>query len=158
MSMPRLRCWSSAVLPAICLAAALIAPGCRGSQSPPGRGAPRTYGADYVAALDAANRFCGAWRRQDLAAGKALLSLRVQRTFPDARIKDAIVGAANPRHAAFEIAEGQSAGPATYAFRLRLFLRFTGQAEDRIEAPLEQIVVRQDESGKWLVDGFPLLQ
>ena len=134
----------------------------RSSQPPPAAdGKARAndkYNADYIAALAAANEFCRAWRRGDVGAGVGLLSRRVRRALPDARIRDAIAGVGNPRHAGFEISNGEHVGPGQVAFRVRLLYTYVGQSEDRTEAPLERIVLQRDESGRWLVERFPLLE
>lgn len=131
------------------------------------KGAPQTQPAeqagseatdrDYVAALNTASAFCRAWQQSDLAAGRALLSRRVRVTFTDARIRDAIVATPNPRHAAFEVQGGSPSGPRRITFRVRLFYIYAGEARQRIEAPVEDVVVQQDQAGQWLIDRFPML-
>lgn len=116
-----------------------------------------TNDAEYMAALAAANEFCHAWRHRDVGTARSLLSSRVRRTFPDSRIRDIVSGSPNSHHVAFEISGGSRAADGSFTFRVRLFYRYTGRAEDRIEGPVESIVMRRDEAGKWLVDRFPML-
>ncbi len=132
--------------------------GCRPrDQAPPAAAAEDPeYLAAYADALAVANAFCRAWQAKDVGAGKALLSTRVRRTFPDQQMHDAIAGPANPAHLAFEIHDG-SREDERFAFRLRLFYRFAGRAQQRVEARDEAILlVREGEA--WLVDAFPLLE
>jgi len=124
---------------------------------PASRRSAKSYDADYLSALAAANQFCQAWRERDVDTAKALLSDRIRRTFSNQRIADALSGPSNPRHAAYEVSDGNRGPRGTIAFRLRLFYRYAGQAQDRIEAPVTSIVLYRDESGAWLVDRFPLL-
>jgi hypothetical protein len=154
-----MRCQGRAAAAILIPVAALLA-GChRRSSAPPAPAARAqpSWDADYVAALAAANRFCHAWRQRDLRAGKDLLSTRIKRTFPEARIRDALVGAPNPEHAAFELSDGERVEDGRVVFRLRLFFRYAGRAADRIEAPSERIVLVRDAAGQWHVDEFPLL-
>ena len=115
------------------------------------------YDANYLAANATANEFCEAWRLRDVPAGKALLSSRAKRTYPDARIHDALAGSPSPLHASFEVHSGTRGSDGSLAFRLLLHYRYLGQAQERIESREEQIVLTRDESGAWLVDRFPLL-
>lgn len=148
---------------ALTLAAAILLAGawagCKRTRStPPPDQTPSTqYDAGYAGALAAANEFCHAWRRGDLEAGKALLSRRILRTFPDIRIRDAIVGLPSPQHVAFEIAGGSRGDDGSMTFGVRLFYRFLGQADERIEGPAETIALRRDDAGVWRVDRFRLL-
>jgi hypothetical protein len=41
------------------------------------------------------------------------------------------------------------------AFRVRLFFRFTGRAEDRVESSAHRMVMARDDRGRWVVDRFP---
>jgi len=153
---------SPAALPAALAVAAFVCCGCdelrKAAPAPAGRKpAAPAYDSDYVNALASANAFCQAWQRRDLAAGKALLSRRLRRALTDTLMADAIVGVSNPRHAAFELHDGQPAGRGQYAFRVRLFHAYAGMAEDRIEAPEERIVVAREDNGNWAVDEFPML-
>jgi len=155
--------WPVAAVAALgaALVCALWACGCdRRAPRPatrPAGGRASPYDKDYVAASAAATDFCTAWRARDLAAGRALLSLRVRRTFTDAQIRDAIVGSANPSHAGFELLGGTREAAGRIVFRVRLFYGFAGRADDRIEAPTERIVLVRDKTGRWSVDEFPLL-
>ena len=111
---------------------------------------------DYIAALHQANRFCDAWLARDESAGRALLTRRFIRQHPDQRLRDGIAGLANPHHAAFELSDGRKTGKDRYVFDVRLFLQYSGMQSDRIEAPLEHIVVVRNDSGQWRIDEFPL--
>jgi len=158
MNVPRpSRCVLVVLLPTALVSAWLL-PGC--DQPPPkapARKSSQKHTGEYIAALASANAFCQAWRQRDVAVGKSLLSLRIKRTFPESRIHDALSGTGNPRHAAYEISHGVRAADASIAFRLRLFYRYTGGIQDRVESPVASIVLRRDEAGTWLVDRFPLL-
>ena len=129
---------------------------------PPGptstRPAETPYDADYLAALAIADRFCEAWRAGDVGVGRMLLTRRLIRQHSDQRINDAIAARGNPRHEAFEIFDGQRLADGRFAFRVRLFLSYAGQSGQRIETPVELIIVAPGEDGQWRVDGFPLLQ
>ena len=144
-------------LPTAVLLAAILAAGAiacdRRAPAPP---ASTQFDANYLDALAAANGFCDAWRRGDVETGKKLLSVRVKRAFPDAAIHDAIAGPPNPQHVAYELSDGQARAD-RMTFRLRLLYRFAGRAQQRIEARAEQVVLRRDADGRWLVDRFPLL-
>jgi len=152
----RARAARLAVLAALGAAAA----GCERPPAPPPASRPATqspYDERYVSALAAAGEFCRAWRRSDLAAGKAMLTLRVRRTYSDARMRDAIAGLGNPAHGAFEIGDGEPLPGGRMAFHVRLFFRFAGQVDSRVEVADERIVLARDESGQWMVDEFPML-
>jgi hypothetical protein len=152
------RCVFAIVIPTALLSA-LAPPGCDSpAPKPPARKPATKYDEEYLAALAAANEFCHAWRQGDVAAGRPLLSPRIKRTFPDSRIRDVISGTPNARHVAFEISAGSRGADGSIAFRVRLFHRYTGRAEDRIEGPVQSIVMQPDGAGRWLVDRFPLLE
>jgi len=129
-------------------------------ESPTTRPAETVYDDDYIDALSAANMFCQAWRQADYAAGRKLLSRRLARAHSDARLKDAIAGPLNPYHAAVEIFQGQKLSDGRFAFKILLFYKYSGRIEDRIESPVERIVMIRrpgpDGSARWLVDEFPI--
>ena len=126
-----------------------------GAEAPGPRAAAEAPDDDYVRALAVANRFCQAWRQRRYAAGKALLTRRLVRQHPEQRLRDLIAGPHNPRHAAFEVFGGRRLGPGRFEFSVRLFLRFVGESEQRIETLAERIVLVRDGSGTWRVDDFP---
>jgi len=132
--------------------------GCESPPPPPPETQPAEtrYDDAYLAALSVVDDFCHAWKNRDLQAGRALLSRRTIRRHPDARIRDAIVGAENPKHAAFEIIEGKKLSDGRYVFDVRLFFRYAGLQSDRIESPIEKIVIARDESGRWRVSELPI--
>ncbi len=145
-------------MPVVVLALLVGLAGCEDAPPP----APETqpaetrYNDSYIGALAAANGFCHAWLQRDETAGRALLSLRMIRRYPDELLRDAIVGQANPRHAAYEIFKGQRLPDGRYAFDVRLFFRYTGGHADLIESPLTQVVMARDEANAWRVDEFPV--
>ena len=156
--MPGLRPFIFSILHATALAVMLTPAACDRPAAGPGSQRPaKTYDDNYLAALAAANEFCQAWRERDVDTAKALLSPRIRRTFSNQHIADALSGTSNPHHAAYEISDGERGPRGTIVFRLRLFYRYTGRAQDRIEAPAASIVLYRDEGGNWLVDRFPLL-
>ena len=110
---------------------------------------------DYVAALAVTNDFCRAWRDRDLPMGRTMLTRRMIAQYSDARLAGALVGGANPSHGAFEIFKGRRLGAQRYEFKIRLFLRYKGQLIDRIEAPVQRIVL-VNAGDRWLVDEFPI--
>ena len=151
------RCVCAIFIPAA-LVFTLAPPGCDRPVPKPQAKKPATkHDGEYIAALAAANEFCHAWRQGDAGAARSLLSPRIKRTFPDRRIRDVISGTPNSHHVAFEISTGSRAADGGITFHVRLFCRYTGQAEDRIEGPVQSIVMRPDGAGNWLVDRFPLL-
>lgn len=141
-------------------AAMMFVGGCEKSPS----GQPQTQPAEnrqneqYISALAVANEFCAAWKQGSEAAGRALMSKRMIRTFPDAQLRDAIVGASNPAHAAFQIGEGKKRSDGGYEFPIVLFFRYGGQHSNRIEAADARIVVAEDQPGLWRVAEFPMPQ
>jgi len=151
----------TAVRPLIlaCLAAACAQYGCEQAGPPPAtQPAQNEYNDQYVAALAAASDFCQAWQHRDEAAGRALLSRGFLRRYPDRQIRDAIVGAANPRHAAYEITGGERLGEGRYGFDVKLFYAFSGAHGDRLELARRRIVVVRQQDGLWKVDKFPIQQ
>lgn len=114
------------------------------------------YDDQYVAALASADAFCQAWKQRDEAAGRALLSKRFLRKYPDSRIADAIVGRTGPDHAAYEIASGRRLGPGRYGFDVKLLFTYSGLHGARIEPADQQVVVVRDPAGNWKVDRFPV--
>ena len=118
--------------------------------------AAETGDADYISALATANVFCHAWRDHNYAAGRPMLTVRLIRQYPDARLRDAVAGSRNVRHAAFEISGGRRLGPGRYAFKVRLFYRFTGEVDDRIEHLDAEMVLVLGSKGSWMVDDFPI--
>lgn len=136
------------------VSAALLAPGCDAIGEPGGKPS-KSYEQDYVDALAVADTFCWAWRHRDVGAARAMLSQRLRKATTEAVLTDAVMGAANQTHAAFEIGEGAKDTKERYAYRLRLFYTYSGAAENRVEAPLERIVVVREETGHWAVDAFP---
>lgn len=149
---------------AMVLAAAIAAAvgGCRkidrdGSEatSRPANAAVNTVDGNYVGALAAANRFCMAWRRGNFAVGRAMLSRRLMRQYPDAALRDVIAGVGNPAHAAFEVSGGRRLSPTRYEFEVRLMLRFTGSRDDRFEAQEVRMVVARAADAPWRINEFP---
>ncbi len=111
---------------------------------------------DYAAALAVANRFCHTWLNRDVDGGRALLTKRFIRQYPEQQIRDAIAGLTSPRHEAYEISQGQKKADGQFQFQVRLLLVYEGQRDNRIESPQEQITVVRSEAGVWQVDGFPV--
>jgi len=110
---------------------------------------------DYVAALAVANDFCRAWRDCNLPMGRLMLTRRMIAQYSDTRLAAALVGGENPSHGAFEIFKGRRLGEQRYEFKIRLFHRYKGQLIDRIEAPVQRIVI-VNAGDRWLVDEFPI--
>jgi len=146
-----------ALLP-LCLAAAAITGACEQPEPPPPATQPTEtrYDSQYASALAVADAFCHAWKSADLPTGRALLSRRFSRKHSDRVLRDMIVGGGNPRHSGYEIGGGRRVSNGRYAFDVRLFLSYSGQHSDRLEAPLVQIVITQDDAGNWWVDEFPV--
>ena len=133
--------------------------GCEDTAPPPPpkqRKASAGYNADYLAALSVANEFCRAWQRGNYPAGRGLLSRRLTRLHSEATLKGAIVAVASPAHGGYEILGGKAAGADRFTFQVRLFYVFAGQAEDRIEVPIERVALVRAAGGRWLVDEFPI--
>lgn len=143
----------------VVLVAGLLS-GCEARRRPEPQTRPAKTQRDenYIAALSAVDDFCNAWKQRDEAAGRALLSRPMLLKYPDRQLRDAIVGMSNPQHAAFEIADGKKLSSGRYQFKVRLFFQYTGLHADRIESPLERIVVARDDKGVWRVDDFPIPQ
>ncbi len=114
------------------------------------------YDDDYTAALGVANMFCQAWKTRDLYVGQALLSAGMKAKYTPERIRQMIMGQANPRPAAYEIFAGRRLDDGRLAFSLRLFHSYAGRNYNRIEAPLNRIVIARDDAGQWKVDEFPV--
>lgn len=154
----------SVVIPAVAVLL-LLSPGCEdpgGDQdAPTTRPAENATAADdaaYASALRAANDFCRAWQMRDYRTGRAMLTVRLQRKYPEDDLRAAIAGQTNPRHEAYEVSAGNRLGEGRYAFRLRLFLLYSGERDIRVESPVERIVLMKDKSGQWRVDEFPMLK
>jgi len=129
----------------------------RPAKTRPARAAPRpVYDDDYAAALGAADMFCQAWKTRDLHGGQVLLSARMKAGATPEQIRNIIMGRANPSHAAYEIFGGRRLDDGRIAFSLRLFYRYAGRNYNRIEAPLQRIVIARDEAGQWKVDDLPV--
>ena len=114
------------------------------------------YDADYIGALAVANDLCQAWKAREYAVGKALLTRRLVRRHPEARLKDAIVGSANPIHVSYEITGSRKISPSEIEFQIRLFLRYIGEVENRIEMITASLVVIREYGKQWRVDEFPI--
>jgi hypothetical protein len=148
---------------AAAVAAPLVALGCDLAAPPPtdtqpaDTQTPTVYDEHYLGALAIADRFCEAWRAGDVSVGRMLLDRRLVRRYSDQQINDAIGDTPNPRHEAFEIFDGERIGDGRFAFQVRLFLRYTGQGAERIEAPVERLVVALGADGQWRVDDFWIL-
>ena len=123
---------------------------------PASRPADATYDRDYVEALGVANFFCEAWRQKDVGFGRTLLSRRLIRRYPDRRINDAIGGPGGPRHGGFHIFGGRRLGGGRIEVKVRWFFLYDGQKGDRIESPLERLVLAKGDDGQWRVDEFPI--
>ncbi len=150
------------VIPVTALTLAAACAGCEDIFGPPQTQPAQTqptetrYNDAYLSALSTADAFCDAWRQCDEASGRALLSLRMKRKYPDRDLRNAIVGHANPRHAGYEIFDGKRMRDGRYAFKVRLFYRYSGSHRDKVESPLVRIVVVREETGDWKVDEFPI--
>ncbi len=109
---------------------------------------------DYPAALAVVNRYYAAWQNHDPAAARAELSERLMSWFvqTDAQMLD---WPTNPRHEAYEIHAGKGKGQGRYTFQVRLFYRFLGQADERLETDGGEVVAVRDEQGRWRIDQLP---
>lgn len=136
---------------------AVVLTGCEYLQpsDPTTKPARTRYDKSYVAALSVADSFCQAWLERNEAIGRGLLSRQMLRKYSNQQLRDAIVGYANPTHAAYELFNGERLTAGRYAFSVRLFFRYAGGHTDRLESPLEQIVIAYD-AGRWWVDEFPM--
>ena len=153
--------WMLLFVPLLLLFSAPL--GCQRDEQPPPEPATRPAETpiddDYVDALATANEFCNAWKSRDYAAGRALMSRDFIRRYPEKRLRAALEGMPNPQHVAFEIFDGEPLRDGRIAFKVRQLFRYTGQIDDRIEGPLQRIVIIRDDSdkrGKWLVGDFPI--
>jgi hypothetical protein len=139
------------LLPVAMVLAVLAPAGCEGDAPPSAD--PKDPA--YAAALAAANDFLHAWREKDLSAGRNLLSERLTRAHTLSQIEDVVCGHPSAQHAAFTVSGGEPAGEGRMAFRVRLFFRFTGRADDRVESSAHRMVMARDDRGRWQVDVFP---
>lgn len=115
-----------------------------------------SYDRDYLQALAAADEFCDAWRKGDLADGAALLTPRLKSQHPERHIADAITGGDNSTHVAYEVFSGERLGDGRFAFKVRLLRRFSGDTRDLIDGPIGRLVLQRDDAGVWRVDEFPI--
>jgi len=141
---------------ALLLGVAALLSGCEGfprSQSSR-KQSRQQQGRDYAAALAAVNRYCAAWQRHDAVAARAELSERLASWLlqTDEQMLD---WPANPHHEAYEISAGKAKGEGQYTFQVRLFYRFLGQADERIETDGGEVTVCRDEQGRWRIDQLP---
>ncbi len=136
----------------------LLADGCRESAKQPSTQPATPYDATYTAALAAADRFCEAWRRGEVDTARAMLHPRLVKNHPERHIRSVLGAGGNPRHAAYELADGSRLSGGRYSFRVRLFYAYSGQSADRLEAPPGEIVLTEDDTGTWQVEQFPLLR
>ena len=111
-------------------------------------------GQDYAAALAVVNRYYAAWQKHDPAAARAELSDRLVSWFAqtDEQMLD---WPRNPHHEAYEISTGKAKGEGRYIFQVRLFYRFLGQADERLETDGGEVAVVRDEQGRWRLDQLP---
>ncbi len=140
--------------------AVLAAPGCEDSNSsgPAGKTAQSKYDESYISALAVADMFCEAWRNRDATQARRLMTKRMNRDISDERLRDAIVGYANPSHASYEVFGGKKLAEGSYQFKVRLFFQYRGGHGDRLEHALDKIVIARESSGVLRVDGFPIPQ
>ena len=144
----------AATVPAAMLLAALAFGGCKGA---PGSAPQRAASpAQYAAALAVADEFCQAWQKGSFPDAKALMDAGLLERHTQEKLAGAIASTTNPVHLAYEIFDGQLRADGKLAFGVRLFHRFTGQSGDRIEGPVEEIVLGQDSAGRWRVCEFPV--
>jgi len=146
-----------AALAAAAVLCCLLPAGCKKDATPTTAPAdkgqtPDKTDAGYVQALAVANAYCRAWQKKDWAAAKELLSDALQQRHPAERLVNAVIGAPNHAHEAYEVSNGQRLTAGRYAFDVRLHVRLSGGWEDRAEARRERIVIARDASGKWKVD------
>lgn len=112
--------------------------------------------ADYMDALAVMNKFWLAWQEQDSEAARIYMTRRLIRQHSDQQIVDYLAGSGNPHHVAFEVLEGKQIEPGRFEFKVRLFFKFTGRLDNRIETPVEQAVIIRDKRGKWMIDDLPI--
>ena len=103
------------------------------------------------------------WAERDRDGSVRHMSQRLLAEHPEERIDAALAGKGNPLHVAFEISEGRKTpegrpgGPADrMSFRVRLFYRYLGQMDNRMEAPLIDLVLVRETDDQWRVDEFPI--
>ena len=101
---------------------------------------------------------CQAWQQQDVDRAKTLLTDRLNRSLSAEVLNDVIVGPANQKHSAFEILPGKKIGEDRYEFEVRLFYRYSGTHGDKIETPLDKIIISREPSEVLRVDQFPRLR
>jgi len=117
--------------------------------------------ADYVKALDTADRFLYAWKNRDKETGLSLLS-------PELKTKEMasyILGTSSPSHTAFEIGKGKLLPDGRYSFPANLYDYYYPHPPEKLSwkcpTKTEIIVARYGETGdrfkmgNWLVDQVP---
>jgi len=121
---------------------------------------PDAPSADYLFALDVADRFLGAWSFREQDKGLALISQSLRKRVGDEPLRDYISGLSNPAHTAFTVGCGKQnqKGAQSFEFPAILYEYYNGDptgagGEDSIE------VGRTKDCGKdtqgWCVTKLP---
>jgi len=134
----------------------LVLSGCEGfpSSQSSGKQSRQEQGQDYAAALAVANRYFAAWQNHNAPAARSELSDRLASWFAQTD-EQMLNWPRNPRHEAYEISGGKEKGEGQFTFQVRLFYRFLGQADDRLETDGGEVAVIRDEQGRWRIDQLP---
>jgi hypothetical protein len=101
---------------------------------------PDAPSADYLFALDVADRFLGAWSFREQDKGLALISQALRKKDGDEPLRDYISGLSNPAHTAFTVGCGKQndKGEQSFEFPATLYEYYNGYptgagGEDSIE-------------------------
>jgi hypothetical protein len=104
---------------------------------------PDAPSADYLFALDVADRFLGAWSFREQDKGLALISQSLRKRVGDEPLRDYISGISNPTHTAFTVGCGKQnhKGAQSFEFPAILYEYYNGDptgAGVRIQSKLDE--------------------
>ena len=114
---------------------------------------------EYVQALEAANKYCEAWRWRNQDKGLAILSPRLLKSETEDFWRLVISGLSNPHHVSYEVTNGRRLRDGRYLFDVWFYELYTGETwrqiasgevllpEKKLKA--ERIIVVKTGQDKW---------
>ena len=112
----------------------------------------------FLAALRTANAFCEAWRAGDFSTARRLMSERLIRRHSESRLQSSVAPPPGGEHVGYLLSSGKHLSDGRVAFQLQLFFVYAGRYDNRLERPVDRIVLVGGSDDPWKVDEFPIAE
>jgi hypothetical protein len=108
-----------------------------------------------VGALAVADHFLYAWHWRDAKTAARLVTDKVRRESPGDQLEEFLGGLSNPHLVSFEVGNGRRLGAGQYAFDVRSFETYSGDAKAHPLWQAMKIVVAKTNGNAWAIDHIP---